>query len=358
MKLTETTYVPALRWRQGEYQALFHLFQGAKEHVVPYISIPEVEYDFAEMRPKRTVQEHIHPFAKRYKAKWGMRPAWIGVSPTISDQLMGDGRDVFTYIFDSIKSDGAMAVPAISINDSAKVIQAVRQIQRADLRGVALSIRLEDLMKGDVNERISALTTQLAVASDSCDLFVDLGAPNFEPYDLFATGLGHAIGKLKELDSFRNFVLIASAVPTIFAKGEEQVSRHDWLYYLALRSRIKGSIRLPNYGDYTIVHPEFKALDMRKVKSAGKLVYATSTAWEVRKGGAFRDNPAQMHDHCQSIVASGKFRGPAFSAGDDFIAKCAVRTTGPSNQSRWKGVAVNHHMTQVLDDLAKLSAAT
>ena len=68
-------------------------------------------------------------------------------------------------------------------------------------------------------------------------------------------------------------------------------------------------------------------MDMRKIKSAGKLVYTTSTAWEVRKGGAFRGNERQMHDHCASIVASGKFSGAGFSSGDDYIAKCAARDT-------------------------------
>ena len=74
MILTKDMYVPALRWRQGEYQALARLAAAAKDRIVPYVTIPEVEFDFELWQPKKTVQEHVHPFAARFNAKWGQRP--------------------------------------------------------------------------------------------------------------------------------------------------------------------------------------------------------------------------------------------------------------------------------------------
>lgn len=358
MELTNNMYAPSLRWRQGEYQALFHLSESEKDKVVPLITVPDIEYDFEAQKPKHTVQEHVYPFAKRYKSKWGKRPAWIAVAKSLTEQSMDDGRDVSTYVFDEIRKNGGMAVPAVALNESTKALKAARQIQSADARGVGLVIRLEDVMKPNLGKRIDSLASQLGVTLSQLDLILDLGAPNFEPYELLAAGLEGALGSLESLKTFRNFVLVSSAIPTTYAKGEEEVPRHDWLFYLALRSKFGKKTRSPNFGDYTVVHPEFKALDMRKIKSAGKLIYSTAKAWEVRKGGAFRDNPAQMHAHCSSIVNSGKFRGAAFSPGDDFIAKCAVKAVGPSNQSRWKGVAINHHISQVLDDLSKTVAGT
>jgi hypothetical protein len=103
-----------------------------------------------------------------------------------------------------------------------------------------------------------------------------------------------------------------------------------------------------------MVHPGFVAIDMRLVKPAGKLVYATHKQWAVWKGGAFRDNPAQMHGHCAQLLKSGKFRGAAFSDGDKYIEQCASGAVGPSNQTRWKEIGISHHTMQVLDDLAKL----
>ena len=92
MKIGPDTYVPSLRWRMGEYQALSRLSDEAKARVVPFIVVPEIEFDFEEWAPKKTVQEHVEPFAKRFKQKWGMRPAWIDVHPKINTEIMDDCR--------------------------------------------------------------------------------------------------------------------------------------------------------------------------------------------------------------------------------------------------------------------------
>ncbi|TIO05685.1 beta family protein [Mesorhizobium sp.] len=360
MILTKDMYVPALRWRQGEYQALARLAAAAKDRIVPYVTIPEVEFDFELWQPKKTVQEHVHPFAARFKAKWGQRPAWVGVHPSISGNPMGDGRDIFTYVFEALRAFQANAMPAVPLDASPLTVASVAGIVATDGLGAAIAVRLEDLMKPDARTRIEALTTALGISLDEVDLVIDLGAPNFEPYNAFAGALIAAMQKLGDLHAFRNFVVIGTAIPETFkdvAKGADQLPRHDWLFYQALLGNMPAGMRQLNYGDYTIVHPEFKALDMRMIKAAGKLVYTTPAAWEVRKGGAFNDNRAQMHGHCASIVASGKFDGAGYSSGDEYIAKCAVHKEGPSNQTRWKEVAINHHITRVLDDLATLGAA-
>lgn len=77
---------------------------------------------------------------------------------------------------------------------------------------------------------------------------------------------------------------------------------------------MSAGMRRPIYGDHTIVHPEFTAMDMRRVKAAGKIVYTTPETWAARKGRAFRDDPAQMHAHCTEVVKDPAlaFRGGLF----------------------------------------------
>lgn len=360
MILTSGMYVPALRWRQGEYQALFRLTNEVKDRIVPHITIPEIEYDFEEQRPKKSAQEHVHPFASRYKAKWDKPPAWIGVHKKIVGKPMDDGRDIFSYVFDALRSSEANAIPTIPLGADEATINAVSAIIKTDSLGAAISVQLEDIMKPNLGVRIAGLAKILGISINETDLIIDIGAPNFEPYDTFAKAMVAALGKLSTLDEFRNTVLIGTAIPESFkdiGKGADVIPRHDWMFYCTLIGNMPKDMRHPNYGDYTIVHPEFTPVDMRKIKAAGKVIYTTPASWAVRKGGAFRDNPAQMHAHCASLVSSGNFKGAGFSSGDDYIAKCATHKEGPSNQTRWKDVAINHHITHVLDDLAILGAA-
>ena len=359
MYLSKDMYVPALRWRMAEYQALMRLTAQAKDRIVPCITIPEREFDFEAWQPKKTIHEHILPFVGRYEKKWGKRPAWIGLHASIVDGKMNDGRDIITYVFDGLRKSDAKAVPLIQLDAQSHFQNSVKSILSNDNQGVAISVRLEDLMKKDAFARVVAMFTSLAVSEEEVDLIVDLGEPNFEPYETFAVALVAALRRLGDLNRFRNFVLVGTAIPETFksiAKGQDDLPRHDWVFFRKFLSKLPSGMRRPNYGDYTIVHPNFTPQDMRKIKAAGKIVYTTEKSWWVRKGNAFRGNEGQMHDHCAALVESGVFKGGDYSYGDDYIGKCAIKKAPPSNLTRWKDVAINHHMMQVLDDLSTSNA--
>lgn len=359
MNLRPDVYVPSLRWRCGEYQALFRLTDNAKDRIVPFVVIPEIEFDFEEWRPKKTVQEHVAPFTKRYYQKWGNRPAWIDFHPKIISTHMDNGKLPIAHVFDELHVMGSLAVPVTSLDASTDVNAAVAAIVKNEGRGVGVRARLEHIMKPNCGSLLAALMKTVGATAAETDLIVDLGAPNYEPYEDFADGLVAAIENIGDMSGYRSFVLIGSAYPESVGldKPGGELPRHDWAFFKVLRAKLEDVGRVPNYGDYTVVHPEFTPRDMRKIKSGGKLVYTSNGYWTIRKGGAFRDNPEQMYGHCAYIVSSGKFRGSAFSDGDEYIEKCAKREKGPSNQPFWKQVAISHHIMHVLEDLSKPSAA-
>jgi hypothetical protein len=351
-------YAPCIRWRQGEYQALLSLSDAAKNAIVPLITIPDLEYDFEDSTPKKTVDEHVGPFPKRYKDKWKTREAWIDIDLKIQTGTMADDRPVFTYVFEEIRKFQANARPVASLDCTAKVIAELATIIATDKKGVAIRARLEHVMKADFTTNLLNLLANLKADPSNTDLIVDLGTPNYEPYKAFASALAIALGKIPNLNAFRTYILVGCAFPDSLKEVSVPggfVERHDWKFYLAVLANLPKETRRPTFGDYTIVHPNFVAkMDMRMVKPAGKLVYTTGAQWMIRKGGAFRDNPKQMHEHCEYVVNSGHFRGATFSFGDDYIQKCAKKNEGPSTQTRWKSVGINHHIMHVLGEIASL----
>lgn len=351
-------YVPCLRWRLAERQALAALSDEAKDSIVPLITIPDLEYDFEDSEPKKDVGEHVGPFPKRYKEKWGTRKAWIDADLKIQAETMPDGRPVFTYVFDEIRKFKADAIPIASLDCSAKVIGQIAAIVAIDKKGVCIRARIEHVMKAGFSTSLDALLKSLKAAPGETDLVIDLGTPNYEPYTAFAAALAGALAKIPSLGAYRNVILVGCAFPDSLKEVATPggfIERHDWKFYIELLAKLPKTVRPPMFGDYATVHPGFvAAMDMRKIKPAGKLVYATDGQWLVRKGGAFRDNPKQMHGHCDHVVKSGHFKGAAFSFGDDYIEKCAKKTVGPSNQTRWKCVGINHHIMHVLEEIANL----
>jgi hypothetical protein len=359
MIVTPDIYVPALSWRMGEYQALLRLSEAAKARLKPLLTIPKIEFDFDEWKPRKTVQKHVEPFARRFKAKWKTRPAWVDIHPSLRTEFMDNGLDVFTHVFTELRKFKAEVTPVTSLDaSSGALLKAQVTVVQKDGKGLALRVRLEDIMKPDFVQRVDAALAAFKLADGWVDLIIDFGAPTYEPYDAFCVAFIGAMKKITRLDAFRSFVVIGTSFPSSM-KGidtGDDFARHEWIFYKRLVAMMPPSMRRPSFGDYTIVHPNFAPLDMRKIKSAGKIIYATKDRWAIEKGKAFRDNPEQMHGLCARLVASSVFKGKDFSDGDDYIYKCAREEVSPSNQPRWKQVGINHHIMQVLEDLANAGA--
>jgi hypothetical protein len=360
MNVERNTYVPGLKWRQAEYQALVRLSDEAKAQIVPFFMIPPIEYDFEEGEPKKTPQEHLQTFPTRFRKKWGNRPAWIDVDLSLQDEILANGTDSTTYIFTELRGFESSAVPVVSLDCSKSAINAVSALVNHEKRGVAFRVRLEHIMLPDFDKRTDDLLKQLGTEEADVDFVVDLGTPAYEPYEIFSKALLSILAKVTILSRFRSFIILGTAFPASMqdlAVPGGMVDRQDWLFYKKLVATLPGSMRMPSFGDYTVVNPTFTAnFDMRMIKPAGKVVYTTKDQWMIRKGGSFRGNPGQMHNHCSDIVRSGLFCGAGYSNGDDYIARCARReaTAGPSTLTRWKEIGISHHIMHVLHDLATL----
>ena len=70
-------YVPCLRWKQGEYQAVLRLSKAAKQSLTPFIEVPEIGFDFETKTENKTIDDHLAPFAGRVRKKWGQEPCFV-----------------------------------------------------------------------------------------------------------------------------------------------------------------------------------------------------------------------------------------------------------------------------------------
>jgi hypothetical protein len=215
---------------------------------------------------------------------------------------------------------------------------------------------MSDLTDSDFAINLSASLASTGIGPESIDLVIDLAAPKvFEPYSNFAKIVASLFSELGDATKYRSLAIVSTAYPESFAitKPGGSFVRHEWQLYRALVAELSDSGIVPSFGDYGMERPEFPSLDMRVIKPGGKVVYTTPTDWLIRKGSAFRDNPEQMRQHCRDILNSGLFRGETFSAADEFIKNCANGGGSTSTLTMWKSVGMNHHMTQVVEDLSK-----
>ena len=360
MRSQSLRYVPSLFLRQAEYQALFRLASSAKGQIAPLITIPEIEFDFELKRPAKSLDDHLSRMPARLTAKWGARAAWLDVHSAIATTKLADGRIPLHFIFEELSQQNVGLIPVVSPKPNAVVLAAAKRIARQADRGVGLRIGITDIMSRPLQKLVDDAATSLGIEKEQIDILLDLGAPNFDPLEEFVAALAPLLPGKSLARSVREYVLVSCGFPKSIQlkKPGGRLPRLDWHLYQAIVAH-QGSQGLPTptFGDYTIVHPNFPLLDPRKMKPAGKIVYATGTEWVVRKGGSFRDDNEQMHSHAQFIAGQKFYRGPKFSSGDEFIQQCARREVGPSNLSRWKEVGVSHHIMETLMSIATLGAA-
>ncbi|MDH5548198.1 MAG: beta family protein [Gammaproteobacteria bacterium] len=359
MEIDKSIYVPVLKWRQGEYQALYKLKTKVKDKIVPLIVIPPIEYNFEERKMKHTPHEHIDPFPKKFCTKWGTRHALIDLHDSLEDKLMDDGETVIAHVFQSLLKEGCNITPVTGFSKSSGYQSDIKKILKGNDKGVAFRIFLEELMEPSLNNSINDLLKTLQIERKQVDLILDLEQPqSFEPYVTFSKALSHRIATIKQLSEYRSLVIIGTSLQlSEVSKPGGKVQRHEWGLYKELLTNLVNTGQTPSFGDYTIENPKFISGDMRLMKPAGKVVYTIADYWYVTKGKAFRGNESQMVDHCQSIINSGHFSGSDFSIGDKRISDTATGKEGTGNLSTWKQVGVNHHLTKVVEQLSNLHAA-
>lgn len=352
-------YVPCLRWKQGEYQALFRLSPNIKGALVPLIEVSEIGYDFETRMENKTIDEHLSAFPKRVKDKWGTRPCLVDMHLIEASQRMDNGEHPFTFVFNDLRLKGVAAIPVVRLEQDSACQDAIESIVAQDKIGLCFRINVENAAKANIMLSLKTLLQRYNQEVETCDFILDLGAPNFEPIEGFVEVLGAIITDLPHREEWRSFSIIGTAFPSSMAEVERGLSikpRNEWKLYKYLVNRLQAlDIRIPTFGDYAINHPDLLPLDFRIVKPSASVRYTIDDNWLIAKGSNVREyGMGQYRELCKSVINSQYYFGQNYSMGDRYIYDCAQGTASTGNLSTWRWVGTNHHLTKVVHDVANL----
>ena len=356
MNFNQCHYVPCLRWKQGEYQAMQLLSAGARQRITPLIEVAEQGFDFETGTMKKTIDQHLAPFGKRLETKWHRQPCFVDLHLIGPDLRMVDGRHPVRFVFDELRDRKCLAVPVTGLGRDVAHQQAVRQVVAKDKRGLCLRLTIDEAAQSKLKEVIDALLVPVA-SPEECDLIFDLGAPNFVPIEGFAKAVEGLIRRLPYLRAWRTFTLLGTAFPESMAEiksSPSSIPRSEWpLYKLVAASLARAKVRVPAFGDYCINHPKMLPMDMRRLKPSATIRYTTENEWFIIKGPNVRDNPfSQYRGHCRSVTRCANYSGSDFSAGDKYIQNCADGAESTGNLTTWRWVGTNHHLELVARGVA------
>lgn len=349
-------YVPCLRWKQGEYQAVWRLPDTTKRVFTPLIEAPEIGWDFENEIEVKTIDERLAPFARRVHRKWRKRACFVDLHLIERSERIGTGIHPVSFVFDGLREMKCSAIPVTGLDRDDAYQQEIRKVLTQDKSGVCLRIKIEQAARSSVQEEVESLLTTLDIQAVNCDLIIDLGAPNFIPLEGFSKAIQAIVRAFPYLNNWRTFTVLGTSFPETMAsieKGGKLVLRYEWQLYKILVSNFqKARLRLPTFGDYAISHPKVLIVDMRIVKPSATIRYTTNDAWYIVKGENIRDyGYGQYRRLSEQVKNSRHYCGPTFSWGDQYIQECANGgKTG--NLTMWRQVGTNHHIVKVAQDIA------
>ncbi len=347
-------YVPVLKWKMGEYQALSRLEDDIKDRVVPLIEIPPPGYDFEAQQLKKSNEEHLKDFGKRLSSKWGSRPCFIDLLH-FGTSLKVAREHCLTHIFQQTIRYDCKAIPVLNTNSDADFLKAASKIPSIDEVGLAIRLAGDDFDDPKLSAKLARIHNAVGVSWGDVDLVVDLCTPDYIPKSGFRSGLNARLKAIPQLNKARSVIVVGTSYPESLQayKNERFIHRREWTGYTDFVESLDESARVPTFGDYGAAHPSPVELDMRFVKPFAKLRYTLKDQWYIAIGAAVRTAGfEQYRDMCQGLVEEDFFDGGEFSAGDKYIEDCANGDVPTGNLSTWVWVATNRHIRKTVSDLA------
>jgi hypothetical protein len=347
-------YVPILKWKMGEYQALQRLSETVKDGLTPLLEIPPIGFDFESGTEKKTPDEHLAGFGKRLKSKWQARRCFVDLKYLPQDTRLEGSIHYVEATMASARAEGCSAVPVVCFSNDAAFLSAVARVVRQDRRGICFRLVLADFNRRNLAADMEALLRPLVEGWSEVDLVVDTGTTVLPTTIMLQT-----MGLVPVMNRWRTLTIAATSYPETIAQIRspfEIVQRQEWIAYKAFLGQIGGETRVPTFGDYAVAHPDLVELDMRIIKPFAKLRYTIDDAWYIARGTSVRtDGFEQYQNMCQRLIRQPFFSGRNYSAADAYIEDCANGVAKTGNLSTWVWVSTNRHLTKVVDDLANLN---
>ncbi len=362
---TNKHYIPILKWKRAEQNALETMDPKDKKYITPLIQFVMPKLNSKEASGKtedeqfsETIikfQKKIPELAKDIEETWGSDPCFVDVSLLYTTELK---FETISSLLTEADKRGLHLIPVLHFSDGENIREAVVKYKNgACLRLVCAD--LDDLAK--LNEKIESFFKSTGMSEKNIDLLVDIkeiGEDNnkFNKYIELSKNIPNLTG-------WRTFTFASGAFHEDLSKckldEENHIPRSDWLAW-ADQITDKTFPRNPSFGDYTIQHPIYKEVT-QFFPPTTSIKYALQDSWFILKG---KKQKFEFYlANAKLLVGDARFYGEDFSSGDKFIYEKAAHyeeyvkdpsKKGTGSTEGWLTAGINHHLTLVANQISKL----
>ena len=357
-KINHEKYVPILRWKRAEKNALKDVADKecslVEKRKITRNMIPLIEF-IMQPKVKETLQESRLKFSSDLPKRleeiagfWGKRSLFLDVQLIYYE----DREKALEQILKFSKERNLSFIPVLNLmpdSDQSKLKSIVLKYAEDTGKGFCLRM-IASGFSNSMGETIKRFLKNKA-SVEKIDLLIDFKTIDGTDY----RQIENQIKEIPYLNKWRSFIVASGAFPKDLSGFEKyndyDIPRFDYMLWEHLAKKLE---RKPLFSDYTIQCPVYKEPPAFSNPSAS-VRYATEEKWIIKrgeglknlKGKGFRQYPA----HARLLVDSPYFKGRDFSAGDKYVADIAegakkdFKKAKTGNVEKWLQAGINHHMT-------------
>lgn len=348
-------YLPILKSKQGEFAALSKLNLDSKKMIVPLFEVTPLEWDQTERKIPRSLNDHLKSFCKKFNM-WGNNNCFIDVGLLNFNNI--DNTNMIEDLYEMLFELNYFPIPVVRI-DSTKLFNnaLIIVLKKGAFKEIAIRVNPADVTSEDFELKITSILKRLKISVRQAHIIFDLKDSNFSEVENFSDSIVAILEEFPMLKLWKSFTIAGTAFPPSnqIKEGVSEFKRNDWGFYKMLLTKLKATkyYRSINYGDYSIVSPEYFEFNPKIMKSSAVIKYTHNEKWIVAKGNALKNSAdyLQYRKLAKDIYKSKYYMGENFSQGDLHLSKCANGEGTPGAPSTWNWVGNNHHFTKVISDL-------
>jgi hypothetical protein len=360
--LNTKNYVPILRLKQGEMNALSKIDDSVKKKIVPFLEVCDVDKNWNTGKPKKTISDHIQNRVELVQKCWGENDYFYFHLP--AEYFYEEGRsNIDRGSLDILKTQ--KVIPVISLTDPEEhwewAKQVYKKLEKPHFAILAQFSPEDDSTFEPTKEDYIKVFDFFDAKPKDADLIIDL--QNIERTTVSTQYLATRlmISETPFLNDWNNLIVTSSSFPahlgSIDKNSTKKMERIEWLTWLKLYDNKKRVKRTPIFGDYSISNPEiYDDIDPRIMKPSAAIRYTLENDWLILRGQSLKlYKYDQFHKLAEALSSSKYFYGKDYSSGDEFIYLCGNdENSNTGNLTTWREVGNSHHITLVVEQLANL----
>lgn len=337
----DAKYVPILKVKQGEVEALGNLDLKIRKNTIPMIQ-------FIENTNTKRAGDYVDTIIRRLTKAWGRDDNEIlfDVENLKSTQLVAIFANRLTAV-------NRRFIPVFHNNYQEDYLDLVKNNYLNN--GVCLRIKKNFMSPETVTDFIDDLKEKTSLKDSDIILMMDFENITNSDVEDYKKLFLQIYSDIKPRN-LRNIIVSAGSIPNSLCDVPSEpistIPRPEGELWNSISTKTKDKKLI--YSDYGVIHPVYdenshtleKGCCIKYTQDKEFIIISDHSAVDLREAGE------QYVNNSRILIEHPGYEGKNFSWGDGYIFDCANKEVKYNGSPLWVKITLNHHFTKIMDLLS------